>query len=589
MRIGKNKPQWREILFFLLLFVFLSVLSIKMHYGRGTFNWKSEIWADKAGYYMYLPATFFFHFDTKKVPQGLDEKTGYGFSVDRQKNVISTQYFYGVSLMVAPFFFSAHLYSKIAGRYEQDGFSDTFQKFSDIAAVFYLILGLFFLKKFLRHYFRESLQYFIILATFLGTNLFYYAMDDGLMSHVYSFFTVAFFLFAMKEFLMDQTRYRYFLLMTIAFALMFIIRPTNCLVGLLFLFWDVSNRKEILSRIQQIISPRYLFPLLAIMFLLILPQLLYWKMVHGTFIYLKYGEKFIYWNHPKILEVWFSTLNGLIPWSPLILLYIAGMIFMVTRKIKNGIPILVMFLLISYMAASYRYWYFGCGHGHRAFVEFYPLFCIPFGFLADKIFTSANMARKVFFAFLMLFMIYMNIGLTIFGEKCFFGSTWDWNQYSRVLERIYLYPASARQFEFINDFENSSLFGSSMVSDSIGNSGNWNAVLDKDHETCCEHTIWMWDFYGKIPKFITARISVKKVNHKPVHAFLVCSFWKDDIMISQQTQQIDPFVRDSINWFIVCKTFMIPDRITGDTRINVYVLNKERNEFFVDDLIIKEK
>ena len=45
-----------------------------------------QIWADRAGYYIYLPSFFMNHFDAKRCPEKIDEKTGYGFTLDYQKN-----------------------------------------------------------------------------------------------------------------------------------------------------------------------------------------------------------------------------------------------------------------------------------------------------------------------------------------------------------------------------------------------------------------------------------------------------------------------------------------------------------------------
>jgi hypothetical protein len=361
MKITFRKAGTRELLFFLSLFILSSVLTLTANQNRGILNSDSEIWADRAGYYCYLPVTFYYHFDAWKAPNAIDEKTGYGFTIDRTHNKISTQYFYGLSLLISPFFMVAHALSAMTGEDEIGGFSWIYNKTFNIAAVFYLVLGLFFLKKFLKHYFPEYLQYIIIFVTFLGTNLFFYSIVDTLMSHVYSFFAISLFLYAMKEFLMDNTRYRYFLLMSFAYGLMLIIRPTNCLIGLLFPFWDALNRKEISQRLKFILQPKYICSFLAIMFVFFIPQMIFWKLMHGSFLYLKYGESFIYWNHPKFVEVWFSTLNGLIPWSPLNLVFMIGMLFMIIKRVNNGILIGLFFLLISYMAAAYKYWYFGCG------------------------------------------------------------------------------------------------------------------------------------------------------------------------------------------------------------------------------------
>ena len=257
------------------------------------------------------------------------------------------------------------------------------------------------------------------------------------------------------------------------------------------------------------------------------------------------------------------------------------------KRINNGILILLFFLLISYMAAAYRYWYFGCGYGHRAFVEFYPIFCIPFGFLTEKIFASRGSIGKIIFSLLVLFLIYMNIGLTLHADKCNFNSTWDWNQYSRSLHQIHLYPGATPRFTFKNDFENGALCNGDKLTDLISNSRNWCAVLDKDQETCCEHTAYVWDFGGQFPKFVNVRLSVRKVKSGPVNAFLVCSFEKNDSVHILQMQRLDPFVRDSISWHTVFKTFRVPDGLPGEARLKVYVWNKERSSFFVDDLYIR--
>jgi hypothetical protein len=587
MEIQSNRQRRREILFFIFLFLFSTALTLKVHHGRGEFNWQCETWADRGGYYIYLPATFFYHFDMDKTPKDIDAKTGYGFIVDRNQKTIFTQYFYGEALLISPFFAAGHILSKVLGRDELGGFSGIFNKMFDIAAVFYLVLGLFFLKRFLGNYFKEHIQYILILLTFLGTNLFFYSMEDSLMSHVYSFFAVALFLFSMKEFLLDQTRYRYFLLMSFAYALMFIIRPTNCLIGIVFPFLDAGGLKEIAGRIKLILSPRYLLPLLAIMFVFFIPQMVYWKITHGTFIYLKYGAGFANWSHPKFLEVWFATLNGLIPWSPLIILFVAGMVFMIVRKIRNGYLILFIFLLVSYMAAAYKFWYYGCGYGHRAFVEFYPLLCIPLGFLMAWFFNLPGRALKIVFSIIVLFTVYLNVGLSLTADKCYFGSTWDWNQYTKMLQRIHLYPASARQNVFNNDFENEALQEGTKVSDSVANSGMWSAMLNPDQEFCCEHTARVWDFNGKYPEFVTVQILVKKVNPDPVNAVLVCSFEKNDTVLNWQSQELNSYVKNTLSWFTVQKTFNVPGGLSGDTRIKVYVWNRSKESFFVDDLKIR--
>jgi hypothetical protein len=576
-----------ELLFFLSLFIFSTTVTLKQHQGRGILSWGSEIIADMAGYYIYLPATFFYHFDVSKAPPGIDEKTGYSFCLDHEHNKITTQYFYGVSLLVSPFFFTAHAISLLSGTDEVGGFSWVYNKAFEVASVFYLVLGLFFLKQFLKNYFKESLQYIVVLTTFLGTNLFFYSIEITLMSHVYSFFTISVFLYAMKEFLKDTSRYWYFLLMAVAYGIMFILRPTNCLIGLLFPLWDAMNRKEVINRVKLILHPKYIFPLIAIMMVMFIPQMIYWKIMRGTFIYLKYGESFSFWNHPKFLQVWFSTLNGLVPWSPVTLFFIIGIVFMVIKKYKNGILILLFFLLVSYMAAAYKFWYYGCGYGHRAFVEFLPVFCIPFGFLAGKILETRRKIVQHLFLVILIFLCWFNARLSLVADKCNFGATWDWDYYVNQISLIYRLPYSKLPYTFRNDFENSAIYFGTKVTDSVQNSGTYSAVLDKDNEICCKHSNMVWDFNGIYPRFIQVQLLVKLVKPGPVNAYLVCNFEKNGMVYYIQSQPLEPFVGISRSWCKVFRTLRIPEGLPGDTEMNFYVWNKDKTTFFVDDLTIR--
>ncbi|MGA3014111.1 MAG: hypothetical protein ABSD71_08750 [Bacteroidales bacterium] len=582
-----RKTGSRELLFFVILFLLGCLLTLMANQNRGILNNDSEIWADGAGYYCYLPSTFFYHFDARKAPQGIDEKTGYGFEIDHNTNRISTQYFYGVSLLISPFFLIGHIVSLATGQDELGGFSLIYNKIFDIAGVFYLVLGLFFLKKFLRNYFKEYLQYILVLVVFLGTNLFFYSIIDSLMSHLYSFVAISLFLYAMTEFLKDTSRYRYYLLMSIAYGLMIIIRPTNCLIAILFPFWDAIDGKEVISRIKLILKPKYLFIILGIILIMFIPQIFFWKKMYGSFIHLQYGVGFSNWNHPKMIEVWFSTLNGLIPWSPVNLFFISGMFFMIFRKFKNGLLILIFFLLISYIPASYKFWYLGCGYGHRAFIEYLPVLCIPFGFLAKKIIESRRKILKISFFVLVIIMTAFNFSLSLMASRCNFGSTWDWDYYKKQLKRIYLVPGSKLPYTFRNDFENELINNRNVLTNTASNSGSWSAVLDKDHETGCEYSVIVRDFKGEIPKSIQVDLMVKKNNQGPLDAWLVCSCQKDTTIFAKEQQPLETGYMNCTSWVSVIKTFMLPRGLTPETKINIYIWNKGKKDFLIDDMKIR--
>ena len=134
------KPKLKIFLLFLLVYALFSFISLNRHSKSKIYTYHSELWADKAGYNVYLPALFIYDFDAAKFPDSLDYKVGNGFILDTSTKKIITKYPYGVSLLQSPFWLIAHGLSE-----NKDGYSLPYQKAIDFAGCFYLTLGLFFL------------------------------------------------------------------------------------------------------------------------------------------------------------------------------------------------------------------------------------------------------------------------------------------------------------------------------------------------------------------------------------------------------------------------------------------------------------
>ncbi len=79
---------------YLILFcaIVLALLIFYKHEKLEDFDWKCEIFADQSGYYVYLPATFIYHFSAEKMPENIVNKTGLGFKFDSSHNRILTKY-----------------------------------------------------------------------------------------------------------------------------------------------------------------------------------------------------------------------------------------------------------------------------------------------------------------------------------------------------------------------------------------------------------------------------------------------------------------------------------------------------------------
>ena len=427
----------RYLFAFLALMLLLGSWMRLRHAHEGTYNWRTALWADQVGYYIYLPAFFIYDFDAKALPPNITESTGHGFEVDLETGKIRTKYTCGVALLQAPFFLAMHAYHHLK-KPTQDGFSGRYHQVPHWAALFYGVLGLLLLYAFLRQYYARGVGLLTVGLLFLGTNLSYYLIDHTGMSHVYSFFLFAVVLWCFKKILQKapEVPLGWWLGLSLAAALIVLIRPTNALFVGLVLLLEVRSWAQFKARLLWLLRPKLLLSGLGVLLLVLLPQLLYWQYVSGSLVHYSYGnEGFPYWNRPKLGAVWFAPNNGLLTYTPLLLLLPLA-IGVGWKKQPGAWQSGVAFLVVSYLCGAWHLYSFGCGFGARNFVEYTALFALPFGALVALLFkkgwlrwvlalgfvASIGMTQKLFFTF----------------DKCFFGQDdWDYAEYQRLLFRGY--------------------------------------------------------------------------------------------------------------------------------------------------------
>lgn len=423
-----KKHLCNSILFFILpLSVFLT---FNKHSKSRPDSYKSVIWADAAGYYVYLPSLFLYN-NVTEFPDSIEIKTGNGFSLNLADNNVFTKYTSGVALMQLPFFVVSHISAKLFNL-NPNGFSILYQYGIMIAAVFYGCFGLWFLCKFLMIKHDWIVSFVVPLVIYLCTNLFYYAIDASGMSHVYSFFLLAVFMFYSAKFILTR-RFQFLLILLPVLALAVLIRPTNILFVLFLFFYEVNNPKELKSRIKLLFEqPRFLVYAIVISILIFIPQLTYWFRVSGNALFYSYGnEGFSNWCQPRLLEIWFSTKNGLFLYSPVLMLSICGIVLMILNKKTNGWLVAVIFIITSYLFASWHDWTFGCSFGSRPFIEYYPLMSIPLAFLFSHV--QANY-QKILLLIFSAICLYLNFDMIYYYDGCFYGDVWDFQEYLKLLD-----------------------------------------------------------------------------------------------------------------------------------------------------------
>ncbi|PIF06031.1 MAG: hypothetical protein CSA36_03640 [Draconibacterium sp.] len=427
--------NWLSILLHLFLLATITLLVFQRHQNTGYFNWRSKMWGDAAGYYVYSPALFIYKFDAAKLPEKITEKTGEGFVVN-EKGKIITRYSCGIAILQSPVFLATHWLAGLTDQ-KQDGFSGIYHLVSSIAAIIYSFFGILLLWYFLRYYFKRWVALLTIITIFLGTNLLYYTIDATGMSHVYSFFLFALLLVLSKKYFIEKRSKQqliYFIFISFVSSLIILVRPTNVVFVVLVFLLDISSLQELKSRVKQVFTPSNFVILVVSAFIVFLPQMLYWKYSSGSLITNSYeGYGFTNWATPKIKEFLFSTNNGLFTYNPLYFVFVIALIFMIVKKQRNGWYIMLTFAGLIYVYSSWFIFSFGCGFGSRNFVEYTTVFALPLGYFYMN-FLKKDIFRWVLIGSLIFLMVLVNVKLTSSYNKCFIDGDWNWEEYKYLLK-----------------------------------------------------------------------------------------------------------------------------------------------------------
>lgn len=423
-----------QVIIWLCLTAGMIILAFNKHMHTRIFTYHSEIWGDKAGYYVYLPALFYYDFNPQAFPENIEEKTGKGFSLDTAQDKIITKYTCGIAILQTPFFLGASALDKIIND-ESSAFTLFHHRSVDVAATFYLILGLFFLYSFLRYYYSSLTCWCTILLILFATNLFYYSISETGMSHVYSFFCFSAYLFLLKKTnFLKQRKGLHLIVFGLLAGLIILIRPTNLLFLLIYFLLDVNSKQEFLSRIRRVMHFKPLLMVAGAAFIVLLPQLLYWKYAFDTYLSYSYGDEGFHWLEPKLLHVWASPLNGLFLYTPFVGVMLLSMLWMLKSKRHHSYILLGYFLLISYVFSCWWCWWFGCALGGRSFIEYYTLFSLSVAYLVQKIVHQRAIRWYLVGLFIAALFITFNIVLTYNYEHCIYvASYWDYNDFVKAI------------------------------------------------------------------------------------------------------------------------------------------------------------
>ncbi len=372
-------------------------------------NWsRDQIKADVVSYYSYLPAVFIDHDITLNFLNHTEipvKGRYWPLTTPEGHYIIKTSM--GMSILYLPFFLIAHYIVGPLGGYECNGYTEAYQACLAVGCFIYLFIGLLFLRRTLLLFYSEKITLWVIISVYFGTNLLWYSYGEALMPHQFIFALVSLMMyFTIKWY--EQATIKRTLTLGIICGLIILVRPSDlpfCLFPLLYGKADKHYLAEKLNLIKTNWTKISL--ILFVVFLIQIPQLLYWKMVTGQWLYNSYtGERF-YFNHPHILEGFFGYRKGWLLYTPIMAFAIIGFFFIKNEAKKIVLGSLVILPIFFFVVFCWWSWWYGGSFGMRPVIDLYAVFAIPMG--ASYTFLMNRKWKKLITITLISFFILLNM------------------------------------------------------------------------------------------------------------------------------------------------------------------------------------
>ena len=395
-----------------ILLIFISVILVfsaaNVKWGGG--RWHSIVRDDGKGYYAHLPAVFIYQdlsfkfYDEVENSKYHIPQLAYDYRNEYQGNIVN-KYFVGTAVAELPFFLMAHALSEPFG-FDSDGYSKIYYIFISIAGLFYMVLGLYFLWKILLLYkIKKPNINIVLLSIGLGTHLFYYAAFEPCMSHVYSFvFVNAFVLFSKRYFLEGKKQHLF--IAALMFGMIILIRPVNGLIILVLPF--VAGSFSILKDcVIELFTKKTLTFIGAFLigFVVFSIQGIIYYIQTGQFIVYSYGNEHFNFLDSHMIDILFSYKKGLFLYTPICFLALIGAYPLYRRSKFEFFSLLIFFLVLTYVLASWWSWWYGGSFSSRVYVEYLFIFALLLAFALEQI----NLKKwRILFIASLFFLILFN-------------------------------------------------------------------------------------------------------------------------------------------------------------------------------------
>jgi hypothetical protein len=286
----------------------------------------------------------------------------------------------GPALLWLPFFLVGLGLDRVFGGGPLTGFSMWCQWPVYLGSGAYGLLGLWLLYRHVLADYPRTTRLLIVALVLVGTNLNYYLLFAGHMSHGLSFFAVTLHLVCLRQLRGDPRALWRWLAVGATVGVAALVRWQDVVVGLLPLAVGVQlarglGRRWVLGCAVAALSAA---PAIAI-------QAAAWQSVYGTPFTIPQGSGFMAWGNPHWAGVLLSDPKGLLFNSPLVVAGTIGLVQLRRRDAAWSFGSLLALAAAVYVCAASSQWDAGESFGMRRLVMTLPLVVVGLCELAGAV------------------------------------------------------------------------------------------------------------------------------------------------------------------------------------------------------------
>lgn len=342
---------------------------------------------DALGYYAYLRSAAFdrdLDFANEYATWNLDEQpltaTGHRYN----------QYTIGPALVWSPFYLAAHLYVLIdreigPERYEADGYSPPYLRAAALGTLTAGVAAAWLLGSVLARRVGAYVAALAVLGAMATSPVLFYLLVQPAMSHGLAFAFAAGLLWAADRVWAEPSRRRWVLLGALLGAVVAIRLQAVVLALVPALIAAVQLR-------QKRAHPSWIGWAAGAAALVLVPQLVAWKILYGRFLQVPSGPGLREWgpgrgwfdpSSPRFLDVLLAADHGLFTWTPALILATLGLILALRRWPALAGAGLLVLVATAWVNGSLADWWGSDAFGGRRFDVVVPFFAVGFAALFD--------------------------------------------------------------------------------------------------------------------------------------------------------------------------------------------------------------